>query len=165
MTGKAPSNELRTHQPRQREIAAVLAGVALALAVAAGVGAWQFTRDNEPAQTTTQAQPPATAAPAVDAVPAPVPATTVQRRRVHYIVSSQEQADRIRAGLDEADQIVAAMGQQPTQLIDAVFEVVTTPEEEARFWQFVSDEHHWRRDLGEPDMQVVDLRTPADVTP
>lgn len=76
--------------------------------------------------------------------------------RTTYIVGSQEQADTVALGINDANTIRATTGLAPT--VDTVL-VVSSDAEAAAVVEAVLDGNRILATLGEPEEDVVDLRT------
>ena len=146
---------LRTTSRWQRAL--LLSGVAAALGVAVGLGAWRLAPTGHRNTAAQEARPvqqagqqssqPLTAAPVTSRAPAAAPTLV--------LVGSAEQAQVQQRGIDEADVIRAGMGIGP--LPYTVQQV--TPGADAATWpRSIADENLTRVSLGLPEITVADLR-------
>lgn len=132
----------RTGEKRQMLMAA--GGAALALAVAAGLGAWRMTERESTGVTT----PPVVSRVAGDVRLGNGESPTL------YIVGSQAQVDATRAALAEADAIRHSLREGP--LASRV--LLAGAADVERQLGVITEENHTRAALGLPLIQVVDLR-------
>jgi hypothetical protein len=131
--------------PGTRRLRAAAQGVALVLVVAAGLGALRGIDQRH----TSEPSVPAGSQVAGDARPAAPARTTV------YLVSSPAQAEAIRSAIAEADAFRSALHTEP---LDA--RVLVVEDDIERQAVRIIPENHSRDVMGQPLIQVVDLRGP-----
>lgn len=119
-------------------------GAALALAVAAGLGAWRMTERDRTAVTT----PPVAIRAASEVRHGSAETPTL------YIVGSQAQLDATRAAITEADAIRQSLREEP--LASRILLVGTDDVE--RQLSVITEENHTRAALGLALIQIVDMR-------
>jgi hypothetical protein len=139
-----------TAAPKQRktQVLTAAAGVVLALATAAGVGAWQAGRDGG-----SVGEQPATS------MPAPVQRAigrTAAAAPTYYLVASAADAGAVEAALEEANAVRVTSGEATRAPQVTWFD---STEAEASFWSARAEQERAGPDLA--PVRVVDLRTPV----
>jgi hypothetical protein len=148
-----------TAVPKQRktQFITAAAGVVLALATAAGIGAWQASRDGG----TTVGDQPAASIP----VPAPVQRTVGRTADVAptiYLVASTADAAAVYAALEETNAVRVTSG-EPTHAHRV--ERIDSAEADAAFLEMMSIDDGIRASLGLPAVRVIDLRPTDQAAP
>jgi len=141
-------------QSGSREIGAAvraLGGLALALALAAGIGAWQLGRDDGTA----------IGNPRAASMPAPAPAQRVGGRAsevaaTYYLVASEAQAAEVEAALDEANAAREQLGES-TRAHRVV--PLDNREAEAEFRRGLDEANSILASRGLAPLRAVDLRS------
>ena len=139
----------RSAGPFGRDRALVAAGLALLIATIVAVVVWQARGGDEVA-----VEAPA----ATISQPAQVsfaPAATATAVPTVVIVGSQEAAERLRAGLDEAEAVRAGMGLAP---LETEIVVAATDAEAERIAAATQEANQIRAGLGLPEIPFTDLR-------
>jgi hypothetical protein len=145
---------LRTSPRWQRAL--LLAGVAAALGVAVGLGAWRLTPTGHSNTAAQEARPVQQQAGQQAAVTTghEVAVRTVEHPTL-VLVGSAEQAQLQQRGIDEADVIRAGMGVGP---LAYTVQQVTSDADAATWARTIADENLTRVSLGLPEITVADLR-------
>jgi len=135
--------------PLTRDRALILGGLAVVLIALIAAVAWQ-TRDGEERATETPVAPAVQPVAQSAATGAAVPETAQI-----VIVGSEAEADRLRAGLNEAEAIRGGLGLAPS---NTVVSVAATDADAQRILAATDDANRIRAELGLPSMEVRDLR-------
>lgn len=144
------------HFARNTLIAAV-GGSAILVAVFAAVVFARGGSDESP-RAAAPAVAPAAVAPAIEAKGATLSAIAAgyaAARRPIYLVSSEEQATLVRAGIDDSNAILGALN-EPLQLASVM--VVGIAIQDETLFQSVMEGNATLRALGLPEKVIVDLR-------
>jgi hypothetical protein len=150
-----PTVDVSKHTRKPLILAAC--GAAVVLAVAAGIGARQLTRDEGVSETATtgsgSAQPAAVSAAPRDSVR---PASDLLS--VVYLAGSPDEADRQQQIIDEGNVVRASFGMPR---MHASVLVITSPDQESMIRSGLADADAIGVSLGLPPVTIIDLRPAA----